>query len=99
MHALNAEHPAQLCLGTVMIAEEMATKGRQTTFAMLARDAVEWATETRDLLREIATDASQLADDITAAAADGIITPEERVSLHESARQIESEAQSGLIES
>ncbi len=97
MLSLTSHHPAQLVLGSIIIGEQLATKGRQTTFAILCRTAVEWATETRDLLREIATDAEHLKERIHAAAADRVITPEEERELSAYALEIHDEAVTGKI--
>lgn len=97
MIALESHHPSQLLLGAVIVGEELATRNRQMTFASLCRDAISWATETRDLLCEIATDASALADDIVRVSSDGMITSDESQRLLESAREIEEEARTGRI--
>lgn len=86
-----------MVLGSILIAKELATKGRQLTLATLCRDAVEWATDTRDLLREIATDAEYLDGRITAVAADGTISGSEADELHALAREIRDEAITGRI--
>ena len=97
MILLEKYHPMQLTLGAIIVAEQLATKGRQTTFAIVCRDAISWATETRDLLREIATDADYLGDRIIAAAADGIFSPEEKAELHGEAIGIRDTATSGKL--
>lgn len=98
MSPLAKNHPMQLLLGAVIVGEEIATKGRQTTFAILCRDALEWATETRDLLKEIACDAAVLGENIQSVAKDGLITAEERELLVRGAREIEAEALTGKIQ-
>jgi hypothetical protein len=97
MLSLTSHHPAQLVLGSIIIGEQLATKGRQTTFAILCRDAVEWATETRDLLREIATDAEHLHGRIRDFSADGVFTPAESAELQAYALEIHDEAITGKI--
>lgn len=97
MSMLDHKHPAQLVLGAVMLGEEIATKGRQMTFAILCRDAMGWAAETRDVMREIAADAAALGDEIAAAAKDGVITARERSALMRAALEIETEAKTGKI--
>lgn len=97
MSALAFRHPVNLVLGAVLVAEEMATKGRQMTFASFCSDAVDWAVETRDLLREIACDAAHGFAVVGAVASDGIITPAEANQLKEVFSEIETEALTGEI--
>lgn len=97
MTTLAPHHPAQLVLGSVVVCEELATKGRQMTFASLCHDAVAWAVETRDLLREIACDAAHGLSVVSAVASDGIITPAEANQLKEVFSEIETEALTGEI--
>lgn len=98
MTSLASHHPAQLVLGSVLVCEELATKGRQMTFASLCHDAVVWAVETRDLLREIACDAAHGINSVNAAISDGVITPHEANQIKEVFSEIEREALTGKIE-
>ena len=97
MSQLAYMHPAQLLLGAVVVGEELATKNRQTTFASLCRDAVGWAVETRDVLREIAADAAFGEHLVAEVAADGVITHKEAASLKGLFNEIETEATEGRI--
>jgi hypothetical protein len=90
-------HPAQLLLGSVLVAEEVATRNRQLTFASLCHDAVAWAVETRDLLREIASDAAYGADLMRDAMADGSVSPTEAARIRGVFTEIEEEALTGRI--
>lgn len=98
MTSLTRMHPTQLLLGAVIVAEEKATLGRQMTLASLCHDAVVWAVETRDLLREIACDAAHGVNAVNAAISDGVITPIEANQIKEVFSEIEREALTGKIE-
>lgn len=97
MTTLAAQHPMQLVLGSVVVAEELATKGRQLTLAQICGDAVDWAVETRDLLREIACDAADGVLCVRSVAADGVITSDEAELLVGRFSEIEREAITGKI--
>jgi hypothetical protein len=56
---LERMHPMQLVLGGLLVADELATKNRQLSLAVLCEQAAEWATLSRDLFREIAADADR----------------------------------------
>ncbi len=90
-------HPIQLVLGSLLIQEELATKNRQMTFGVIARDAIEWATVSRDVFGEIATDAQVMGSRIDLYASDGIFDRAERDQLLKDAREIEIEAREGRI--
>jgi hypothetical protein len=90
-------HPVNLIRGISVIIEDKATKLRQTSIAIFARHARQWANETREVVQEIATDASALEDEIRAAAADGVITADELARLTSRTREIREEAVTGKI--
>lgn len=90
-------HPVNLIRGISVIIEEKATKLRQTSIAIFARHARNWANETREVVQEIATDASHGLDVFNAAMADGKITPEEAEQVRNAFREIETEAVTGKI--
>lgn len=98
MTTLDPMHPTQLLLGSVVVAEELATKGRQLTFAVVMQGAVAWAVETRDLLREIACDAGCGEQEVWEVAADGKITPEETRRVAKYFSEIRAEALTGRIQ-
>lgn len=98
MTHLNRMHPTRLLLGAVIVAEERATLGRQMTLASLCHDAIGWAVETRDLLREIACDAANGKDSVRRISADGKITPVEAGELIDEFSEIERQALTGKIE-
>ena len=87
----------QLLIGAVVVAEEMATKGCQLSFASLFRDAIGWAVEVRDVLAEIAADATYGADLVVRVASDGKITADEVAELSKVFNEIEVEALEGRI--
>jgi hypothetical protein len=97
MIPLTHRHPAQLCLGAVLIGLEKAQAKGQMLFESICRDAADSALESVDVLREIATDASNLEDEIAKAAADGVFTAEERQRLAGFAVEIREEARTGRI--
>lgn len=97
MITLAPRHPAQLVLGSVILQEEIARKNGQMTFAILSHDAVGWATEVRDLVKEIGTDAQYGIDLCEEAKADNEITMDEFSSVETVLREIEEEARTGRI--
>lgn len=98
MKPLAHKHSAQLLLGAVIVGEELATKNRQTTFASLCQDAVHWAVEVRDLLREIANDAAYAAERFDLAMSDGALDIDEHAEIRGYFEEIEREALTGKIE-
>lgn len=97
MIPLTHRHPAQLCLGAVLVGLEKAQAKGQLLFESICRDAADSAPESVDVLREIATDASSLEGEITKAAADGVFTAAERQRLAAYAVEIREEARTGKI--
>lgn len=97
MSALAEMHPVQLVLGEMMIAEELATRGRQMTFAVIARDCIGWAYTVRDVLCEIAQDAGDVNLMVHEAAADGIFSPTEQRQIVRKVDEIATQAREGRI--
>lgn len=98
MKNLAAQHPMQLVLGSVIVGEEMATRGRQTTFASLCHDAAQWAVEVRDLLKEIACDAEFGAERLDALMVDGVMSQADQAEIRGYFLEIQREALTGEIE-
>lgn len=90
-------HPVNLIRGITVIIEEKATKLRQTSIAIFARHARTWANETREVVQEIATDASHGLDVLDAAMADGKIDDAEAAQIRAAFAEIRDEAVTGKI--
>lgn len=97
MTTLTAHHPMQLVLGSIVVAEELATKGRQLTLAQLCHDAAVWAVECRDVLREIVCDADYCLSLFDEAGRDGVYTAEEIAAARGVVAEIREEAFTGKI--
>lgn len=97
MIALESHHPSQLCFGAVLFAVEKANARGQALIESICRDACNYARETGELLREIATDAQYGLDRANAAKADGIITLGELAELEAVFAEIQEEARTGKI--
>lgn len=97
MTAIDRTHPVQLVLGTVLVAEELATKGRQMTLGVLCADAMQWASDCRDLFREIARECDEGVALVEEVAADGVITAIETSRVRALFAEIGTEARTGRI--
>lgn len=97
MTPLARTHPVQTLFGELVLQEQLAMRGRQLTFAVIARDCIEWAVETRDVLREIARDAGNGEALVDEVARDGRITPVETGQLRGMFQEIGFEAVEGKI--
>lgn len=97
MIALARKHPCQLVLGALILEEELATSGRQLTLGHIAHEAIQWATDSRDLMREIATDSEYGIDRCHAARADGVVTLDELREVESVLEEIREEAVTGRI--
>lgn len=94
---LTPQHPANLTAGACRVGQRIAKERGQTTLGIVCRDAGEYAVETRELVREIATDANHLIDEIARASADGVITADELRRIQGLAAEIREEAVTGRI--
>jgi len=97
MQKLASHHPVQLVIGEMLIQSDLATKGRQLTFGVIAKDCVQWACQVRDVLQEIATDAVYGEELVERVVADGKITKDEAKELKEVFSEIELEAREGRV--
>lgn len=97
MIALAPRHPAQMCLGAVLIGVEKAQAKGQFLFESICTDAADHALEVVDLLREIATDADYLGGRIQDAASDGVISDVEVNDLCALCKEISEEARTGRV--
>jgi hypothetical protein len=97
MNTLPFTHPIQLVLGELMLAEELATKHRQLTFGVIARDCMAWAHTAHDVLCEIVRDAGDVRLMIHEAATDGKFCPTERHQILRKVEEIEVQAREGRI--
>lgn len=91
------EHPVQMVIGAVLVADELATRRGQLSLAVMCEKAAEWACATRDVLVEIARDAGNgelLVDEI---ARDGLITPTEARQARALFGEIGTEAREGRV--
>lgn len=94
---LHRTHPVQLVLGGLLIAEELATKNRQLSLAVLCEKAAEWACESRAVLVEIAQDAGNGELLVEEIARDGIITITEARQARGLFAEIGTQAREGRI--
>jgi hypothetical protein len=97
MNALAEQHPVQLVMGGLLLAEELAAKDRQLSLACLCDMAAEWCDSARAVFAEIAADAGcgeTLVDEV---AKDGVITPTEARQLRGLFEEIGTEAREGRI--
>jgi len=92
---LVTEHPVQMVLGSMLIQEELATKGNQLTFGVIARDCMEWAHEIRDVMAEIAAEADVMTQRVELYASDGVFDMSERDELLRNCQEIATEAREG----
>lgn len=98
MSTLAPRHPIQLILGCLIRQEELARGRGQMTFAVMSNEAAQWASDIRDVLREIASDAAYGQDRCKAARDDGVVTVEELSEVEGVLETIELEALTGRIE-
>lgn len=97
MSTLVGQHPVQLVMGGLLLAEELAAKDRQLSLACLCGMAAEWCDQVREVLAEIGRDAGNgelLVDEV---ARDGVITPREAKQLRGLFSEIGIEATEGRI--
>ncbi len=97
MNTIQRMHPVQLVLGGVLVMEELATKNRQLSFAVLCDQAAEWATVTRDLIREIAADADRGEFAVDELLGDGAASPADCRQIRGIFSEIKTEALTGRI--
>lgn len=97
MIAMVRMHPVQLVLGSVLVMEEMATKGGQLSFAVLCEQTAEWAMCTRDLIAEIASDADRGEFAVDELLADGDASIADRRQIRGIFTEIKQEALTGRI--
>lgn len=97
MIAIADSHPVQLVIGELLIQSELACRNRQMTFGVIAHDCIGWATEVRDVLREIATDAVFTRERLKAIAADRHISPQEESEIDGYLDEMQTEATEGRI--
>tara|TARA_S200002703_G_scaffold15436_2_gene13219 strand:+ start:627 stop:914 length:288 start_codon:yes stop_codon:yes gene_type:complete len=95
---MNATHPIQMVLGSLIIQEELAMKNGQTTFAILAEDCAEWARDSRESFCEIERRAGNMVSRIDLYASDGVFKNAEREQLSEDATKIETIAREGIAQ-
>jgi cobyrinic acid a,c-diamide synthase len=98
MHSINPHHPLAALLRIATAAKAIARRTGQEVLAVLFNDMLRLGGETREVTEEIATDASALAAEIRAAAADGKFTAAECARLVAGAEEIERQAVTGRIE-
>jgi hypothetical protein len=94
---LQKGHPATRAVGACVVLGNKLRGMGQVILGIICRDAQEAAVETRDLVREIGTDAEYLADAILAASADGVVTPTEADGIRALALEIRDQAATGRI--
>jgi hypothetical protein len=94
---LQKGHPATRAVGACVILGNKLKGMGQVILGIICRDAQEAAVETRDLVREIGTDAANLSDVIDAAAADNVVTAEELAGIRALALEIQHQAATGQI--
>lgn len=97
MLTLARMHPVQLVLGGLLVADELATKNRQLSLAVLCEQAAEWATCTRDLIFEIARDADRGEFVVDELLGDGDASPADRRQIRGIFSEIKEEALTGRI--
>jgi uncharacterized membrane protein YebE (DUF533 family) len=90
-------HPLNLIRGISVVIEKKATELRQTSLAVFARHARNWANETSEVVQEIATDANHGLDLFNAAMADGKIDDTEAAHIRAAFTEIREEAVTGKI--
>lgn len=94
---LHEEHPVQAVFGGLMIAADLATKGRQLSLATICESAAEWCDQVWEVFAEIARDAGNgeiLVDEV---ARDGVITKREAKQLRSLFAEIGTEAIEGRV--
>lgn len=97
MISLVRRHPVQMALGSVLVAEELATRGRQMSFVALCGKAEEWMVETRDLLLELASDGERHRMMQRELLGDGDASEADRRQLDDSIVEMITEALTGRI--
>lgn len=94
---LDRAHPINITVGACMIGSDIAFRNGHSTERIIFADALAPAKQARELLREIATEANDLAARIVSACADGIVTEAERAELLSAATEIATEARVGRV--
>lgn len=97
MNLLSTSNPVQMVIGELLIQAELAERNHQFTFGMIAADCMEWATDIKDVMEEIVSDAETMAKRIELYAADGIFDRMERDELIRNIVEIMTEAREGVI--
>jgi len=97
MSALADTHPVQALFGSLLIAEDLATSGRQLTFAVISRDCAAWAEELAGVLCDIHRRAGDLTLAVREYAADRVFTVAEERHLSREIGMIAQQAWEGRV--